>query len=132
MKLIVLLIPFIILLGCTSPVSLDEATPVPKNRLFLYQDAVTQSQLFITRDKGFYGAACNINLYIDGKLAAKFATSEKAYFYIESGEHILGVSSACGSTIDETPIILKPSEQYRARIYTPTGGNIKISKTAFN
>lgn len=130
-KLSLAFILIVLITGCaTEPVKFEDAKQVPPERLFLYQDNNKQSKLLVTRDSGFLGSACNINFYIDGKIAGKFSTHEKATFYIDEGNHILGSENNCNIGIAETDININQNEEVRIRLYIDYGG-VRVSKTAF-
>lgn len=132
MKLIVGALAIALLAGCsTSPVPADKADPVPSNRLFAFSGK-SESQLVVTRDSGLYGSGCNYRLYIDGALAAEFASGEVARFGVRAGKHILGIkpSAACGGWgLVEREVDVKTGETVRRRI-TLSGDNFDISPTA--
>jgi len=132
MKLIVGALAVALLAGCaTSPVPADKADPVPRNRLFAFSGK-SESLLVVTRDSGLYGSGCNYRLYIDGTLAAEFASGEVARFGVKAGKHILGIkpSAACGGWgLVEREVDVKTGETVRRRI-TLSGDNFDISPTA--
>lgn len=76
--------------GCATSSVLDaDAKDVPADRLHAFQ---TQSldrsvRITITRDSGYLGAACNLGVKIDGKLAAGIGASEQAKFFVDPGTH---------------------------------------------
>lgn len=123
---------FFMLAGCTtSPVSADKADPVPSNRIYALSGK-SDAQLLVTRDSGLYGSGCNYRLYIDGALAAEFASGEVARFGVKAGKHVLGVkpSAACGGWgLVEREVDIKAGETVRRRI-TLSGDSFDISPTA--
>ncbi|WP_426160141.1 hypothetical protein [Pseudomonas sp. TSRC2-2] len=132
MRLLIGALAVALLAGCaTSPVPADKADPVPSNRLFAFSGK-SESQLVVTRDSGLYGSGCNYRLYIDGALAAEFASGEVARFGVKAGKHILGIkpSAACGGWgLVEREVDVKTGETVRRRI-TLSGDNFDISPTA--
>ncbi|WP_460156294.1 hypothetical protein [Pseudomonas sp. S2_H10] len=132
MKLFVGALAVAVLAGCvTSPVPADKADPVPKGRLFAFSEK-SDAQLLVTRDSGLYGSGCNYRLYIDGTLAAEFASGEVAMFGVKAGKHILGLkpSAACGGWgLVERELDVKAGDTVRRRI-TLSGDNFDISPTA--
>lgn len=121
-----------LLTGCsTSPVSADKADPVPSSRIFAFSGK-SEAQLLVTRDGGLYGSGCNYRLYIDGTLAAEFASGEVARFGVKAGKHVLGVkpSAACGGWgLVEREVDIRSGETIRRRI-TLSGDSFDISPTA--
>lgn len=121
------------LAGCsTSPISADKADPVPHDRLFAFGEK-TNSQLVVTRDSGMFGAGCNSRFYIDGKLAAEFASGEVARFGLQPGTRVIGVkpSAACGGgALVEREVSVTAGETVRRRISISPGG-MDISPTAY-
>ncbi|MCV4343232.1 hypothetical protein [Pseudomonas capsici] len=118
--------------GCsTSPISPERADPVPGSRIHAFIGK-GDAQIVVTRDSGFYGAACNYFFYIDGVLAAEFASGEVAKFGVKRGRHILGIkpSLACsGNGLIEREVQLEAGESVRRRI-TISGDSYDITPTA--
>ncbi|UWF46866.1 hypothetical protein NYP20_16075 [Pseudomonas sp. N3-W] len=132
MKLFVGALALVALAGCsTSPISVDEADPVPPSRLHAFTNK-SDSKLIVTRDSGAFGSGVNYSIFIDGKLAAEFASSEVATFGIGSGKHILGIkpSTMFGGTVHEAEIDVKPGETIRRRI-SLDGGGFYLTPTAY-
>ncbi|WP_082304556.1 hypothetical protein [Pseudomonas amygdali] len=119
------------LAGCsTSPISAENAEPVPKSRFHAFGNKA-DAQLVVTRDSGFYGAACNYYFYIDGVLAAEFASGEVAKFGVKRGRHVLGIkpSLVCsGKGLIEREIQLESGDSVRRRIHV-SGDSYDISPT---
>lgn len=84
----------VLLCGCaTTPVSVKDAIPAPKDRV-LYAGPTTTNQgaaLTVIRDEGMIGSACYLGFWINGILAARVATAEMATFQVEPGELLLRV-----------------------------------------
>lgn len=123
----------VLLSGCsTSPISAGDADPVPPSRLFAFSSK-GGSQLVVTRDSGMFGAGCNHRFYIDGTLAAEFATGEVARFGLAPGKHVIGAkpSAACGGGgLVESEVDLKLGESVRRRLSVTPGG-ITVTPTAY-
>jgi hypothetical protein len=121
-----------LLAGCsTSPVSPAAADKVPASRYAYRGDGA--STIVVTRDSGAFGSGCNYRFYIDGQVAAEFASGEAATFKVEPGRHILGInpSTMCGGgTQIESEIELKPGESARRRISLNSGG-FYLTPTAY-
>ncbi|WP_097138398.1 MULTISPECIES: hypothetical protein [unclassified Pseudomonas] len=120
------------LVGCsTSPVSVDKADPVPVSRLHAFSGK-SDARLVVTRDSGLFGSGVNYSIYIDGTLAAEFASGEVATFGISSGKHILGIrpSTMFGGTMHEAEIDVKAGELVRRRI-SLDGGGFYLTPTAY-
>ncbi len=124
MKLFVGLAVVMALAGCsTSPVTVNNADPVPASRLHAFSGK-SDAKLIVTRDTGLYGSGVNYSIYIDGTLAADFASGEVAAFGIKSGKHILGIQPATmfAGTMHEAEIDVKPGDLIRRRISLDGGG----------
>lgn len=121
------------LMGCaTSPISADKAESVPASRMYAFNKN-TGSQLVVTRDTGFFGAGCNHRFYIDGTLAAEFASGEIARFGVLPGRHVVGVkpSAACGGGgLTEAEVEVRSGESVRRRLSVTPGG-LAISPTSY-
>lgn len=108
----------------TSPITPGQGDPVPSARLHSLKGS-GGSKLIVTRDSGMFGSGCNYRLYVDGDLAAEFASGEVASFNISPGKHILGLrtSSACGGgALKESELEVKAGETARRRISLDSGG----------
>ncbi|MDB5995273.1 MAG: hypothetical protein JWP42_2409 [Pseudomonas sp.] len=132
MRILIGLVAVMLLAGCaTSPISADHADPVPKSRIYAF-DNKADAQIVVTRDSGLYGSGCNYRLFIDGTLAAEFASGEVAKFGVKPGSHILGIkpSAACGGWgLVEREVQVGAGESVRRRI-TLSGDSFDISPTA--
>ncbi|NWD68882.1 hypothetical protein HX870_14870 [Pseudomonas gingeri] len=119
--------------GCsTSPISAENAEPVPASRLYT-SIAKNESQLVVTRDSGIVGVELRLVLHIDGKPAAEFHSGEVAKFGLTPGKHILGLSSWVlfgKSPIIESEIDLKPGESVHRRI-SIRNGDFYLTPTAY-
>ncbi|PYD06805.1 hypothetical protein DND90_21720 [Pseudomonas syringae pv. maculicola] len=132
MRILAMLLTASVMAGCsTSPVSVDKADPIPQSRLHGFSKPA-ESQLVVTRDSGLYGSGVNYSLYIDGKLAADFASGEVAKFGISPGRHVLGIepSTVFGGSQHESEINVKPGEVIRRRI-SLDGGGFYLTPTAY-
>lgn len=80
------------LIGCSSSsISVSKAKYAPQSRIFKYQTP-HESSLTIVRDKGLVGSGCNASIFINGETAAKLEPGEKATFYLNEGDWIVGTS----------------------------------------
>lgn len=125
-----------LLAGCsTSPISSNQADPVPANRLTAFQNkpAGQYGTLIVTRDSGFTGSACNTILYIDGEKSAAIGSGETAKFYIPEGERIIGVNSTsmCGGGLKERSLVMESGGTKKYRISIDTSMTMDLSPTAF-
>ncbi|WP_333691168.1 hypothetical protein [Pseudomonas syringae] len=83
--------------GCsTSPISVDQAAPVPSDELYAYQSkpAGESGKVTVIRDSGFVGSGCDIVIYVDGRKAAKIGTGQRASFYLRPGSPSIGAGLA--------------------------------------
>lgn len=92
MKRMILGCAALMLVGCsTSPIKDGAGVSVPAERLFSHQEGSGSPTLVVTRDTGILGSGCKIGLYVDGRIAATFKAGERAFFYLDPGQHLLGV-----------------------------------------
>jgi hypothetical protein len=130
---ILLLLPVLLLVGCsTSPISSDQADPVPSDRLYAFT-AKAESRLVVTRDTGILGGACNYKLYIDGKYAAAFGSGETATFGLKPGNHILGIAAGppCGGAgLIESEVTIDAGQTLKRRIAINSSG-FRLTPTAY-
>ncbi|WP_173959831.1 hypothetical protein [Polynucleobacter arcticus] len=80
--------------GCATNISSKDAKPVPKDRLLAYQipDEKRTYPLSVTRDEGFLGGGCYLELWIESIKVAQFDTGETATFYVEPFVQTAGVN----------------------------------------
>ena len=127
MRILIAAVAAVMLAGCsTSPVSPEEAKPVPKDRLvsFTSKPKEAYGTVVVTRDNGFLGGGCFVAVHIDGKLAARIDTGEVARFYLPTGDHLVGLGidkqggGMCSWTnmLKEQSAILKEGQVKRFRI----------------
>lgn len=125
----------LLLSGCsTSPVSYDQAQPVPPDRLHDYQQSgADMARLSVTRDSGILGSACMTDTMIDGKLSAEIKPGEIAAFQVPPGRHIIGAKpqGICGGGLIETEVRADAGQQYRYRISINSTGSMRIAPTAY-
>lgn len=120
------------LAGCsTSPISPELADPVPASRLHAFSEK-KESKLVVTRDSGAFGSGVNYSVFIDGSLAAEFASGEVAAFGLAPGRHILGIkpSTMFSGTMHESEVEVKAGEIIRRRI-SLDGGGFYLTPTAY-
>jgi hypothetical protein len=132
MRILIGALAVALLAGCsTSPISPEAADPVPAKRLHGFTQQ-RESKLIVTRDSGAFGSGVNYSLYIDGALAAEFASAEVATFGLAPGRHILGIkpSTMFSGTMHESEIDVKGGETIRRRI-SLDGGGFYLTPTAY-
>ena len=134
-KLMVNLVALGFLYSCsTTQVSESVAASVPSDRV--YQTSFLSSdkdpaRLTFVRDKGLSGAACKIDLYVNGQRAFSIGPSEKATIDVSPGEHLLrsesGVGSMCPNEYETKEIVVKAGERRNYRF--SVSGNFNIGFT---
>ncbi|MEH6641394.1 hypothetical protein [Vreelandella glaciei] len=135
MKITLLLALCVFLAACsTTPLSSQDASPVPPERLHSFQDAdAGSSRLVVTRDKGLFGSGCRTNTYINGVHAAEVGAGESARFYLKPGRHIVGVQprGICTGGLKEAEVMTEKNKESRYRISIDSSSSMDISPTAF-
>ncbi|NII53553.1 hypothetical protein [Luteibacter sp. SG786] len=125
--------------GCvTKPPRPDQLRQPPADRLLAFQSPTDgDATIVVTRDVGMSGSGCYGAIFIDGKVAAKVATGERATFHVPAGEHIVGTwntgSGLCGyregKDRREVSTILKPGDEKRFRITINPNSGVEITPT---
>lgn len=126
--------------GCsTSAVNPSVAKSAPKDRITLYQMKNDNSaSVTVVRDSGMVGSGCFATVFVNGKEAARLDTSEKATFYVDAGQHIIGSvldgKGLCsfGGARQERDIDVKSGDIKYYRIFTDQNGNMDIKATTLN
>ena len=120
--------------GCaTTPISSQQATPVPEERQFLYRHGgADTAQVLVKRDTGFMGSACATRVYVDGKLAAYVDSGEKVIFHIPAETVIIGAEphGICGGGLIEAVAQLSPGKQVQFRISIDQTASMGLYRTA--
>ncbi|MEL4014398.1 hypothetical protein [Dryocola clanedunensis] len=137
MKKLLLALAIIGLSGCaTEVVPPSKAIKAPSERIYKYQsEEKGNTSLTVIRDSGFTGGGCFASIYIDGDLVAKLNTSEKATFYLNSGDRAVGAvldgKGLCGANGErqERYISLNPQEHKYVRVFISSGGDMDIRPT---
>lgn len=119
----------------TTPISPQQGTPVPAQRLYGFQQQTpSTAHIVVTRDAGLRGSACMHTLYVDGVRAAEFDPGEVATFYVSPGSHIFGVaasSALCSDGLKEIQVVARNDRVNRLRISISSTGDVAISPTAY-
>ena len=141
MKLIVSTL-LLFLASChTTPVPLEEADPVPPDRLLAYQfpSEKTTATIEVIRDRGSIGADCHIGVFLNYQLAARIDPGERARFVIEPGTTTVGAGrdprgeELCATdqgNVSYVETTLATGETKRFRVSTSEFGRILISPIA--
>ena len=123
-----------LLAGCsTSPISAENAKPVPRDRAFSFQSVSTgNSTLIVTRDSGFTGGGCNTKIMLNGKLAAEVGAGESVTFHLPPGDVIIGADGKgiCSGGLKERELTLQAGSVKRYRISIDSSMSMDISPTA--
>jgi hypothetical protein len=123
--------------GCaTSPVSTNEAAPVPPERIISDVFLATKpntGEVIIKRDTGFGGSACSSRVFVDGSPVADLRTGEKVTLYLPLGDHIIGAepNGICGGGLSEVSVTVKKESASVFRIRYGSNGDYDIQPTAF-
>lgn len=128
-----------LLLGCVTKPPRPEQVRVPDpTRLIAYQSEQDgDATIIVTRDVGLSGGACFGAVFIDGKMAAKLGTGERAVFHVPSGDRILGSwntgSGLCGyregTDRKEVSVSLRPGDIRKYRITINPGSGVELNPT---
>jgi hypothetical protein len=126
MRLVCLVLPLLVLAGCSSfRAAPEKVTHVPNDRLLAYQQPITGGgQIAVDRDIGMLGGGCYLAFLIDRQVAARIGIGEAANFQVPPGARIVGIGidekddSFCskGHLHRELAIQLKEGETQHFRI----------------
>lgn len=120
-----------LLCGCsTVPIMPDQAkTIMPDN--FGTQDKTHNAQFVVIRDKGFLGAGCNIEIFINQYELGELGAAEKTYAWLEPGDYQVTAKNPgrgiCPHSYQSERISLKPNDKIIFRTgFTANGGPIEL------
>ena len=131
------LLLFLLFTGCaTTPLTVNQASPVPSSRILAPQLISQQSNtgiLIVKRDSGFMGSACTIRVFVDALPVADLAPSEKVELYVPLGEHsvVASATGICGGGTSEAAVVVMPERQRILRIASGQSGDIYLQPSAF-
>ena len=121
----------------TTPVPINEAEPVPPDRLFVYEfpSEKTTATIEVFRDRGSTGADCHIGVFLNHQLVARIDPGERARFAIEPGTITVGAGrdprgeelcSTDQGNVQHVEITLANGDTKRFRVSTSRFGRIHI------
>lgn len=125
------------LAGCsTSPISAEQADPVPSSRLYGFQSRISAGDgvLTVTRDTGFTGSACNVRIAVNNRLVAEIGSGETASFYLKPDTYIVSLDpgAMCGGGLKEREVVISGKAQKRYRVSADlNGAGYDLTPTAF-
>src|SRR5690554_3555010 len=126
----------------TTPITVQDATIVPPDRVYAPESTGDVYQIRITRDSGRRGSACTTRIYLNGINAADLEPAETVTLSVPAGRHILGVSqSPTGGRLctgfdevarsrHEIEVTAEAGETRNYRLATSHGG-FRLEPTAF-
>ena len=82
--------------GCsTSPISFDQAKPVPDSRVMAYgqKPAGPYGTIQVSRDTGFVAGGCFVAIHVDGRPVARIDTGEAVSLFVPAGDHLVGLGA---------------------------------------
>lgn len=93
MRLIGVVLPLVLLAGCSSwQADPEHVKQVAAERLLGYQQPLsTGGQLVVQRDFGGMGSGCYVAILVDRKVAARIGVGEEASFQVPVGTRVLGI-----------------------------------------
>lgn len=129
----------LLIIGCaTSPVLINQATQAQSDRILAFQKSMPNyARIIIIRDKGFMGGGCFYAVFIDGRLAARLDTGEKAVFYVPPGEVLLkaghdpygkALCTGWGNEWTQRETLMKPFQTKLFRLSIDANGKADIQR----
>ncbi|WP_149087661.1 hypothetical protein [Pseudomonas prosekii] len=123
--------------GCsTSPVSFEQAKPVPGERVLAYgkKPAGPYGTIQVARDTGFVGGGCYVAIHVDGKPVARIDTGEAVSLFVPVGDHLVGLGAdergaglcSWSGSLKEQSAALKAGQVKRFRIGGDTNVGLDI------
>jgi hypothetical protein len=137
MRLLAIVLAVSLTACATSPVTINQASPVPSARILapqLLSQAQYTGSLVIKRDSGFMGSACTVRIFLGALPVADLAPSEKVELFVPIGEHIVvatSIGSFCGGGISEAAVVIVPERQKILRVASGQSGDIHLQPSAF-
>lgn len=132
-----LTVAVLVLAGCaTQPVTITDARPLTESRLLPGFEAYRApfpggAKVVVVRDKGLYGSALTMKLFVDGQPVGLLRPSDRLELYVPLGSHVLGVEPQplLEKSIREQAFVFDQAKSYFFRISIPSVGEPEISPT---
>lgn len=140
--LLFVLLPAVVAGCATHPVAIEDADPVPADRVFapLAVSDAPAGRLLIVRDRGTMVGGCPMALYVDGVLVAHIRSGEHIAWPTGAGKHIVGVGPAgkgacafkdAAANLRELGVELPAGGQVKLRAGVTQDAVYQIAPTAF-
>lgn len=109
--LLLILFCVFIISGCVTPVSIDKANSIPKNRILndsLIKIKEGTVSVTFTRDLGGQAYACPLTISVDNQRAFEICEGEGIIIYLEPREHFFKLELICNAPFmsKDKPILL--------------------------
>ncbi len=128
--------------AATRPIALQDATPVPVERIFAFKGPADDSTgaVIVVRDMGHMGGGCPMGFYVDGELAAHVRKGETVALTIPAGNHVLGAGpegdGVCSWNNEaakrrEISLAVQAGGRTKIRLAYTQQGDAIVSPTAF-
>lgn len=119
------------LAGCSTVPNSPGLRMVPPERVYVKTalSADTPATLRVVRDTGYLNSACELTVYLQGKVAASVADGETVDFFVPAGEVVLKVGrdhrggALCGNTFDGSTDAIET---------VATSGKVKVLRVTTN
>lgn len=126
-------VALIALAGCsTHPVSEEEASPVPVERIYAAPDThADAAEITFVRDGGVYGSACEHNVYVNNAKAFTIEAGEIIRLKLKPGAYLLRLDTGgglCPSISTSQDAELKPGAKLAYRILIPSDGSLRLTR----
>lgn len=132
-----------LLFGCaTSPVSIENANKVEKERLYdpFYKYSVAnidKGKGVIVRDSGLFGGGVSAALFVNGELISHIERGEYVTLYLDEGDQLIGVlpeliisSEPDTSDLIEQPLRVEKGKSYNFRISIINPKGLVLQRTS--
>lgn len=123
-----------LLTGCsTTPITESTGMFVSKDRIYissLLTKTANSGAITVFRDSGFFGSACDHDVFMDNQRIATLKSGEFIKFYTFSGEHIIKISvgGMCPDIEMTDTVQLKENQEVKYRILLPSDRSLRLSR----
>lgn len=132
LKALFALLPLIGLISCsTVPVTDQNSKLVPMDRIYkaeYFKPKDDSGRVEILRDKGFFGAGCTHDIYINNEKIFAIRSNEHATVYLKPDSYIfrLETGGMCPNIATSQDAELKPNGFLQYRISLPSDGSLRL------
>ena len=120
----------------TTPVTQQSASPVDPDRIYHPSylgpaESAGDATIIFLRDKGFSGAGCSHDMYVDNVKVFAIRHGEKITIHVPAGQHFFRLETGgglCPNIAASQETTLTPGARQVYRILLPSDGSLRLTR----